>query len=50
MIDNSWQPGQSMDDAVAKMPKAQPIEAIRGFVKSRLKYKKCHLGRDEQDM
>jgi hypothetical protein len=66
-LDYPWRADKSMDDVVAKMPKVQPIEAIRAFAKSRatrrkigrnepchcgsgLKYKKCHLQRDQQGM
>jgi hypothetical protein len=49
-LDNPWQVDKSMDEAVAKMPKAQPIEAIRTFAKSRATRRKigrnepCHCG------
>ena len=67
MLDYPWQQDKAMDEAVAKMPKAQPIENLRAFAKSRatgrkigrnqpchcgsgLKYKRCHLRKDQYGM
>jgi hypothetical protein len=45
MLDYSWQQVKTMDDAVAKIPTAQPIENLRTFSKSRATRRK--LGRNE---
>ena len=64
MLDHPWQQDKTMDEAVAKIPKVQPIESLRAFANSRatrrkigrnepchcgsgLKYKKCHLQKDQ---
>ena len=45
VLDYPWQQHEAMDAAVAKMPKAQPIESLRTFAKSRATRKK--IGRNE---
>jgi hypothetical protein len=47
MLDYPWEQDREMDDAVCKMPKAQPIEALRKFAKS-LATKRRKIGRNEQ--
>jgi uncharacterized protein YchJ len=46
MLDYPWQQAKTMDDAVAKMPKVQPIENLRLFSKSRATRRK--IGRNER--
>jgi hypothetical protein len=67
VLDHPWQQDNAMDEDVAKMPKAQPVENLRAFAKSRgmsrkigrnkpchcgsgLKYKNCHLRKDQRGM
>jgi hypothetical protein len=45
MLNYPWQQDKAMDAAVAKMPKAQPIESLRAFVNSRATRRK--IGRNE---
>ncbi len=45
ILDYPWQQDEAMDAAVAKMPKAEPIENLRAFAKSRATRRK--IGRNE---
>jgi hypothetical protein len=45
VLNYPWQQDKAMDAAVAKMPKAQPIESLRAFAKSRATRRK--IGRNE---
>jgi hypothetical protein len=44
-LDYPWQQNKAMDDVVARMPKAQPIEVLRSFAKS--KSVRRRVGRNE---
>jgi hypothetical protein len=47
MLDYPWQQDTNTDQAIAEMPKAQPIEALRSFAKSRATKRK-KIGRNER--